>query len=59
MLDSPPPKTDVGALMALETRFQLTDQQDHEHYAALVDRARHQISKRAALYRELAGGRRP
>jgi pyruvate-ferredoxin/flavodoxin oxidoreductase len=58
VLDSPPPKTDVGTLMALETRFQLTDQQDHAHYEALVDRARHQIAKRAALYHELAKGPR-
>jgi pyruvate-ferredoxin/flavodoxin oxidoreductase len=54
VLDSPPPKADVGALMALETRFQLTDQQDHAHYEALVERARHQIAKRAALYQGLA-----
>lgn len=54
VLDSPPPKGDVGALMALETRFQLTEQQDHAHYEALVERARHQIAKRAALYHGLA-----
>ncbi len=56
VLDSPPPKADVSKLMALETRFQLTDQQDHEHYESLVDRARHQIAKRVALYQELAQG---
>jgi len=54
VLDSPPPKGDVGALMALESRFQLTDQQDHAHYEALLERARHQIAKRAALYHGLA-----
>jgi pyruvate-ferredoxin/flavodoxin oxidoreductase len=54
VLDSPPPKSDVGTLMALETRFQLTDQQDHEQYQLLVERARHQIAKRVALYRGLA-----
>jgi len=54
VLDSPPPKSDVARLMALESRFQLTDRQDHEHYETLVDRARHQIAKRVALYRELA-----
>jgi pyruvate-ferredoxin/flavodoxin oxidoreductase len=54
VLDSPPPKTDVGRLMATETRFQLTDQQDHAHYEALVERARHQIAKRVALYHDLA-----
>jgi pyruvate-ferredoxin/flavodoxin oxidoreductase len=56
VLDSPPPKTDVSALMAAESRFRLTDQQDHAHYTALVDRARHQIGKRLALYHELARG---
>ena len=61
VLDSPAPTADVSALMASESRFQLTDQQDHVHYEALVDRARHQIAKRMALYRELAaaGGRAP
>ncbi len=54
VLDSPPPRTDVSRLMALESRFQLTDQQDHDHYEALVERARHQIAKRVALYHELA-----
>jgi hypothetical protein len=41
-------------LMAQESRFQLTDQHDHACYQALVDRARHQIGKRIALYQELA-----
>jgi len=54
VLDSPPPKADVGKLMAIESRFQLTDQQDHEHYVALVERARQQVARRVALYRELA-----
>jgi pyruvate-ferredoxin/flavodoxin oxidoreductase len=54
ILDSPPLKADVATLMATETRFQVTDQRDHSHYEALVDRARHHIAKRAALYRELA-----
>jgi pyruvate-ferredoxin/flavodoxin oxidoreductase len=56
VLDSPPPKADVATLMAAESRFRLTDQQDHQHYAALVDRARHQIGKRLLLYQELARG---
>jgi pyruvate-ferredoxin/flavodoxin oxidoreductase len=54
VLDSPPPKTDVGRLMAAEARFQLTAQQDAAGYDTLVDRARHQIAKRVALYQELA-----
>jgi pyruvate-ferredoxin/flavodoxin oxidoreductase len=55
VLDSPPPKADVGRLMAAEGRFQLTLQQNPAEYEALVDRARHQIAKRIALYSELAG----
>ena len=54
VLDSPPPTADVSRLMAVEARFQLTDQQDHEHYAHLIDQARHQIATRVALYQQLA-----
>jgi pyruvate-ferredoxin/flavodoxin oxidoreductase len=57
VLDSPPPKGDVATLMAMETRFQVTDQRDHERYEALIDRARHHIANRVALYRELARAR--
>ena len=39
----------------LKSRFQLTDQQDHEHDAALVEPARHQIAKRVRS-RDLARG---
>jgi pyruvate-ferredoxin/flavodoxin oxidoreductase len=54
VLDSPPPKSDVARLLSLESRLQLTDRQDHDHYETLVERARHQIAKRVALYHELA-----
>jgi pyruvate-ferredoxin/flavodoxin oxidoreductase len=54
VLDSPPPKADVSKLMAVEARFQLTDQQDHAYYERLVDQARHQIVRRQAMYQELA-----
>lgn len=40
--------------MATESRFTLTEQQDHERYAAPADRARHQIAKRVELYNGLA-----
>ena len=48
------PTADVGKLMAVEARFQLTDQQDHAHYEVLIDQARRQINKRVALYQEIA-----
>jgi pyruvate-ferredoxin/flavodoxin oxidoreductase len=54
VLDSPPPTADLGKLMAVEARFQLTDQQDHAHYERLIDQARRQIKKRVALYDEIA-----
>jgi pyruvate-ferredoxin/flavodoxin oxidoreductase len=59
VLDSPPPTVDISRLMAVEGRFQLTDQQGHEHYEHLIDQARHQIAKRVALYQELASQGRP
>ena len=40
--------------MAVETRFQLTAQQDPERYRELQARARAQIQRRLALYQELA-----
>jgi len=54
VLDSPPPKADVAALMAAEARFQPTSQSDGAQHAALVERARQQIAARLAFYRDLA-----
>ena len=54
VLDSPAPKIDVSKLMATETRFQLTAQQDPDRYRDLVSRAQLQIQRRLALYQELA-----
>jgi pyruvate-ferredoxin/flavodoxin oxidoreductase len=54
VLDSPAPKIDVSKLMATETRFQLTAQQDPDRYRDLVSRAQRQIQRRLALYQELA-----
>jgi pyruvate-ferredoxin/flavodoxin oxidoreductase len=54
VLDSPAPKIDVSKLMAAETRFQLTAQQDPDRYAALQSRAQAQIQRRWALYQELS-----
>ncbi len=57
VVDSPSIKADVADLMKLESRFQSVAQHDQPHYEELVDRARHQITKRLALYKELAGAR--
>jgi pyruvate-ferredoxin/flavodoxin oxidoreductase len=59
VLDSAGAKIDVANLMAVESRFQATAQHDSDEYALLVDRARQQIAKRLALYRELAKGPAP
>jgi pyruvate-ferredoxin/flavodoxin oxidoreductase len=56
VLDSAPPKTDVSSLMAAESRFQATAQQDPERYQALLARASEDIQRRRALYEELALG---
>jgi pyruvate-ferredoxin/flavodoxin oxidoreductase len=55
VLDSPPPKADVAALMAAETRFQATAQYGRERYQALVARAGEQIRRRWTLYEALTG----
>ncbi len=57
VIDSPSIRSDVADLMKLESRFQSVAQHDPAHYDELVDRARHQITKRLALYKELAGAR--
>jgi len=54
VLDSPAPKIEVSKLMATETRFQLTAQQDPERYRELVGSAQARIERRLALYQELA-----
>ena len=54
-LDSGPPKGDVGEFMESEVRFRVVQQRDPTRFAALVDRARHDIAIRRALYDQLAG----
>jgi pyruvate-ferredoxin/flavodoxin oxidoreductase len=54
VIDSAAPKTDISTLMATETRFQLTAQQDGDRYAALLERARLRVARRLALYQTLA-----
>jgi pyruvate-ferredoxin/flavodoxin oxidoreductase len=54
VIDSLAPKTDVSKLMAIETRFQLTAQQDEARYAVLVENARRQIARRLEAYQQLA-----
>ncbi len=53
-LDAATPHADVAEFMRLESRFQTTAKQDAARYEELLDRARHQIERRLALYRELA-----
>jgi hypothetical protein len=41
--------------METESRFRVVQQRNPERFAALVDRARHEIAVRRALYEQLAG----
>jgi len=53
VLDSPPPKKHVGALMAEETRFRITQHADPERYQELVAQADARIQRRLDLYQKL------
>ena len=57
VLDSPAPRIDVATLMAAESRFQRTAQQDPDRYRELVASAEHGIQRRLALYRDLAASK--
>ena len=54
VLDSPAPKQHVGALMAEETRFRITQHADPAHYDDLVAQAEARIHRRLGLYQALA-----
>ena len=57
VIDSAPPKTDVSKLLASETRFQITAQQDPDRYRTLTAQLQRQIAQRLDLYNELARAR--
>jgi pyruvate-ferredoxin/flavodoxin oxidoreductase len=54
VLDSPPPKKAVGALMDLESRFAMTRQADPAHYDEIVAEADARIRRRLDLYAKLS-----
>jgi pyruvate-ferredoxin/flavodoxin oxidoreductase len=54
VLDSAHPKADVMRLLADESRFQITAQHDPERYRALSAEVQRQISRRIALYEDMA-----
>jgi pyruvate-ferredoxin/flavodoxin oxidoreductase len=54
VLDSAHPKTDVAQLLAGESRFQITAQHDPDRYRALSSDVQAQISRRIALYEDMA-----
>jgi pyruvate-ferredoxin/flavodoxin oxidoreductase len=58
-LDSPASRTDVSALMGVEGRFQVTEQQDPDHYHELVEHAREDIRRRTERLKALATERQP
>jgi pyruvate-ferredoxin/flavodoxin oxidoreductase len=54
VVDSAKPKGDVARLLAEEARFQATAQMDPERYRQLTADIQRQITRRIALYEELA-----
>jgi pyruvate-ferredoxin/flavodoxin oxidoreductase len=54
VLDSAHPKADVTQLLAGESRFRITEQHDPERYRALSSDVQRQISRRIALYEDMA-----
>jgi pyruvate-ferredoxin/flavodoxin oxidoreductase len=54
VLDSAHPKADVMRLLAEESRFQITAQHDPERYTALTAEVQRQISRRIAVYEDMA-----
>ncbi|MGE3841950.1 MAG: pyruvate:ferredoxin (flavodoxin) oxidoreductase [Vicinamibacterales bacterium] len=59
VLDSAPPKGELGKYMRNETRFRLVEQQNPERFQALLAQAQANVKKRTALYEELARGAAP
>jgi pyruvate-ferredoxin/flavodoxin oxidoreductase len=54
VLDSAHPKANISQLLAEESRFQITAQHDPERYRALSSDVQRQISRRIALYEDMA-----
>ncbi|HEX7484789.1 MAG TPA: pyruvate:ferredoxin (flavodoxin) oxidoreductase [Vicinamibacterales bacterium] len=54
MLDSTPPKADVGRFMANETRFRVVQQQNPERYLELLASAQKEVALRNGIYEQLA-----
>ncbi len=54
VIDSAHPKADITRLLGAEGRFQLTAQQDPERYYALTASIQQQVTRRIALYEDLA-----
>ncbi len=54
VLDSAHPKADVIRLLADESRFQMTAQHDPDRYRALSAEMQRQITRRIALYEDMA-----
>jgi pyruvate-ferredoxin/flavodoxin oxidoreductase len=54
VLDSPPPKKQVAALMDAENRFAITRLADPDHYDEIVAQADARIRRRLSLYEKLS-----
>jgi pyruvate-ferredoxin/flavodoxin oxidoreductase len=53
-LDSAPPKIDLAAYVGNETRFRMVQQQNPEHYKALMKLAQREVTNRFSIYEQLA-----
>ncbi len=58
-LDSPPAKAALNNFVRNETRFRMVEQQNADHYKALMEKAEKQLKDRYALYQQLASGANP
>ena len=54
VLDSAPPKTDVGKFVRNEARFRLVEQQDPERFRTLIERSQADIRRQFTIYDEWA-----
>jgi pyruvate-ferredoxin/flavodoxin oxidoreductase len=61
VLDSAPPKIDLGKFARNEARFRLVEQQDPDRFRALLERGQADVTRHFAMYEEMArrGGTPP
>jgi pyruvate-ferredoxin/flavodoxin oxidoreductase len=53
-LDSPAPKVDLMTFINNESRFRVVDQNDHERFVKLMERAQQEVTTRFSVYEQLS-----